>query len=311
MRNCEDCHNAELTHTWLPYLSVHLEHLSCEACHIAETRAPAIRAVDWTMISPEGTPRVEWRGIAGSPRDVTSLVTGFRPTTLPKQTLDGEKKLSPYNLISAWYWVAGGPTPRPVRAADLQAALLMDGGYHPDVLAQFDANSDGKLSLSERIIDNPQKQDLVQQRLASIGVEGARIEAEVKAYGLHHGVGPGRTAIRDCKQCHAANSRLGEEMVLASYAPGGVVPRLVGDGIASLSGAIQIAAGGPLVFQPKTREADLYVLGHDRWPWLDALGVLSLLAALVGVVIHTGMRIGFRTRRGSQEQDHENSSGSQ
>jgi hypothetical protein len=241
---------------------------------------------------------VEWRGIEGSPRDVTALITGFRPTMLPTQTLDGQRKLSPYNLIAAWYWVAGGPIPRPVRAADLRAALLVDGRYHQEVLAAFDADADGELSLSERRIDNGEKQQLVARRLAAVGVRDARIEAEIQAYGLHHGVGPARTAVRDCQSCHAADSRLGEPLVLASFAPGGVTPRLVGDGIATLHGRVQTGADGQMVFHPETREAGLYVLGHDRWPWLDALGLLALLAAVAGVTIHAGMRIGFRVRPG-------------
>ena len=54
MRGCVDCHNAEDTHGWLPHEEVHLAHLSCEACHVAETKAPAIRMVDWDDDFPRG-----------------------------------------------------------------------------------------------------------------------------------------------------------------------------------------------------------------------------------------------------------------
>ena len=64
-----------------------------------------------------------------------------------RDNIDGEQRLAPYNLISAWYWVyddANGNT-RPVRLADLQAAWFEDGAYAPDLLALFDANGDGVL----------------------------------------------------------------------------------------------------------------------------------------------------------------------
>lgn len=303
MRGCADCHNATDTHRWLPFAEKHLARLSCEACHVAETGAPAIQMVDWTMVSPDGKPRVQWRGIAGSPDDPTALVTGFRPVLLPKRGFDAVEKLAPYNLISSWYWVEGGPTPRPVRVADLRAALLEGENYHPAVLEAFDNDGDGELSLEERVIDHSAKKLVVEERLAAVGVVDPSIEADVEAFGLHHGVGPARTALRDCGECHTSRSRLGEPIQLASSAAAGVLPELVGDGITTFSGEVLIDANGQVSFQPSTRAAGLYVLGHDRWRWLNILGGLSLLGALVGVAVHTGLRIGANRRRPGNTQN--------
>ena len=35
---CESCHAVDKTHDWLPYLDSHLEALSCESCHIPQSR---------------------------------------------------------------------------------------------------------------------------------------------------------------------------------------------------------------------------------------------------------------------------------
>ena len=69
MRRCDDCHNAAETHDWLPYQEAHFSRLSCEACHIPQVYAPAIRQVDWTLLTPAGEPQIQWRGIEGDPSD--------------------------------------------------------------------------------------------------------------------------------------------------------------------------------------------------------------------------------------------------
>ena len=87
MRRCEDCHNAADTHDWLPYQEAHFSRLSCEVCHISQVYAPAIRQVDWTILTPSGEPQVQWRGIDGDPANPTAVVTGFQPVLLPVQVL--------------------------------------------------------------------------------------------------------------------------------------------------------------------------------------------------------------------------------
>jgi len=291
MRRCDDCHNAADTHDWLPYRDVHFSRLSCEACHVAETYAPAIRQVDWTVPRPNGEPAVEWRGTDSPAGGDSALIAGFRPVLLPREDLDGRRRLVPHNLVAAWYWVEGGAAPRPVRLADLKSALLAPGGYHPEIIQALDTDRDGRIADAERELDTPEKVAAVRRRLEAVGVTQPHIEAEIQPYGLHHGVGPKKWATRNCQTCHTASSRLGAAMVLASAVPAGVLPRLVGDSGTELAGELQIDAAGQLVYRPSTREASLYVLGHDRWRWIDALGGLAMAGVVLGVAIHAGLRI--------------------
>lgn len=297
MRRCADCHNAIDTHPWLPYPEAHFARLSCEACHIPQVFAPAIRQVDWTLLTPDGEPQIRWRGIVRDPKNPTSLVTGFRPVLLPKQDLDGRTRLVPHNLVSAWYWVEGTDAPRPVRIADLKAALLQDGKYHPAVAAALNVGQGRPADEPSPMLDTPEKVDAVRRRLEAVGVVKPHIEAEIQPFGLHHGVGPAKWATRKCETCHAADSRLGERFVLASYVPGSVLPKLVGDSGVELRGQLQSDAQGQLAFQPSTQDASLYVLGHNRWRWVNALGSISLVGVVLGAVIHAGLRAGVAWKK--------------
>jgi hypothetical protein len=296
LRRCGDCHEASRAHDWLPYREAHFQHLSCEACHVPAAPAPAIRQIDWTLLSPAGQPRIEWRGLEGQPGDPAAEVTGFQPVLLPRRDLDGRERLVPMNLLSAWYWVEDGPSPRPVRLADLEAALFSGGAYRPEVAAVLDVNGDGRVEQAEQVLDSAEKVEVVRRRLLAVGVRDPRIEAEVEPYELHHGVAAGRWATRSCEDCHAARSRLAARFELASYAPGGVLPKIVGSGGATLTGRVEFGDRGSLVFRPETRRAGLYVLGHDHWPWVNILGGLALVGVVLTVGTHAGLRMRNRHR---------------
>jgi len=252
------------------------------------------------MISPEGKPKTTWRGIDGKVDDPTALISGFMPVLVPRTDLDQMQRLTPLNLVASWYWVEGGQTPRPVRLVDLKAALLSgDDGYNSEILGAFDANQDGALSPSERVLDSQAKVDAVRTRLEAVGVVKPHIAATVQPYGLHHGVGPGSWATRDCATCHQKSSRLGQPFLVASYAPGGVVPKMVAGTNVNLSGELTVAADGRVVFEPNTQQSGIYVLGYDNWEWVDRLGAVLFVLILLGVAGHGLLRIRAGTRHRS------------
>lgn len=296
MRRCEDCHRAADTHDWLPYRETHFSRLSCEACHIPRVYAPAVQKIDWTLLTPSGEPQVEWRGIEGDPADPTAQVTSFRPVLLPSKGRNGRTRLVPHNLVSAWYWVEGGAAPRPVPRADLERAMLSNGKYHPEIAA---AIGGGPASL-----ESPEQVEAVRRRLEAVGLTNPRIEAEIQPYSLHHGVGPAKWATRKCEACHRGDSRLGEPFTLASATPGGILPKPVGDSGAKMTG--QIGHNGPeLTYEPSTRQASLYVLGHDRWLWVHGLGGASFLAVVLGVIVHAGFRVRVARRKSTASRSQE------
>ncbi len=290
MRRCEGCHDAAATHNWLPYTERHLNALACETCHVPQLYAPALQAIDWTVLTPQGEPRREYRGVNGDPQSAASLVEGFRPALLFREDADGQERLAPHNLITAWYWVYNDP-PRPVRLLDLQAAWFDGQTYAPEALAALDANQDGTLGDEELVLDTPAKQSVIAARLASRGLKNPRISGDVQPYTVSHDVVGGKWATASCITCHGPASRLAEPVTLAGAGPSGVTPTLVGGANTRQGGNVTRDAQGALRYQQNLAQSGLYVFGHSNVSWVDWLGVSLLLAVTLGVVTHGGLRV--------------------
>jgi thiosulfate reductase cytochrome b subunit len=293
MRRCDSCHNAEKAHSaWLPYWDRHMAVLDCETCHIPKMVAPAIQAYDWTVITPDGQPLAQYRGVQGDPNSIESLITGFQPVLLQRTNVDGHTSLTTYNLISAWYWVYEDPSgnPRPVRLLDLQRVYLQNGRYAPDVIQAFDANGDGKLSESELRLDNENKVSFVRSKLEALGLQNPRIEGQVMPFSINHNVVAGKATISDCRTCHNADSRVTAPMTLSAYLPGGVMPTFASETNVSYDGNLTISSDGSLTYQPDNSKRHLYVFGHNRLGWLDLLGALLFVGTLLGILGHGTLR---------------------
>ena len=289
MRDCQSCHNVENTHSWLPYKEAHLEAVSCESCHIPRIYSSANMQHDWTVIKPDGSALRECRGVDGEV-GIGSLLTGYRPVLLPARDADGKTRLAPHNLITTWYWVYGVP-PRPVPHRDLQAAYLEDDQYHPGVMLRFDQDQSGDLSEQELILDSPEKVDFIQKRLRQLGLENPRIEGEIQPYSINHTVATEDWALRDCRACHGQDSWVTAPIQLSSYAPGDGTLTFVDGTDLNVSGEIIRGSEGALYYQPRTGPENLYVMGHDRIPWVDRAGILLLAVVLLGVTVHGGLRV--------------------
>jgi thiosulfate reductase cytochrome b subunit len=291
LRRCESCHDPRASHDWLPDLDRHIAVLGCETCHIPELYGAARQSNDWTVLTAEGAPRTECRGVIGADgAGGTDLFTGFAPALLPREDAGGALTLAPHNLITSWFWVYGDP-PRPVPLRDLQAAWFDGDAYHADVLETFDANGDGALADGELVLDSENKAALIEARLAALGLDNPRIEGEVRPYTISHNVADGEWAIKDCAVCHSADSRLASRLLLAGRIPGGVLPTFVGGTGITPSGEL-VVEDGTLYYAPRHDAAGLklYVFGHDSVFWVDALGAFMFLGVVAGVTVHSGLR---------------------
>ncbi len=288
---CRGCHRAESSHPWLPFAERHLAVLSCNACHTPRLHSPARRVIDWTVVTLEGKPRTECRGVEGDRFEARELVDGYEPVLLPQRSAgQSGGVLAPYNLVSSWFWVAGDPV-RPVRLADLQQAFTEGGAYRPEIVEALDVDGDSKLDPSELILDTPAKVAVVSRQLESLGLGAPRVVGEIQPYPIHHDVAAGEWATKDCQRCHQQDSRLSHPFLIAARVPGGTLPELVGDAEVELTGRLQADAGGRLLLTPTSGAAGLYVLGHDRTGWADWLGLGAVLGVLLGVSIHATLRL--------------------
>ena len=310
MRQCADCHDAKKAHEgWMPYMTTHLNALSCQSCHIPKMYAPAAETYDWTVILPDGSPRKVCRGVSGSsslagsdvPAPVADRISGYEPILLWKEGKDGEH-LAPYNLVTAWFWVyddQDGNT-RPVDMDALKAAWLDGDHYAAEVVKAFDSNGDGTLTVDELRIDTEAKRDLIARRLAAQGLSNPRIEGRIIPYSIGHDVAGGQWATRTCTACHGSASRLTREFQLAAYTPAGVRPQFVKNTNVVTDGQMSVDADGSLTFRRVDKgERRLYIIGHDRIPLVDWFGLLAFLGALAGVTVHGGLRY-WAARRGAK-----------
>ena len=291
MRRCDSCHDTTQTHDWLPYQERHMSALSCESCHIPQLYSSANEQHDWTVITLDSNAPTVCRGIEGGEvGEIKTLIVGYEPVLLPRENVDGSTSLAPHNLITTWFWVYGEDA-RPVRLADLEAAYLEDGDYHPGIMLRFDANEDGTLSKDELRINTPEKEDFVATRLTLLGLDSPRIVGETQPYTVSHDVAGSDWATKDCAACHSEDSRVTAPIQIASYTPNGSTPTFVKDTNISFSGEIFEGEDGALYYQPASLDQDLYVLGHDSILWIDWAGIIMFIGVVLGVSAHGGLRI--------------------
>ncbi len=301
MRRCESCHDTGAAHAgFLPYNDRHMQVVACETCHIPKMNAPALRAVDWTVLTAPGQARVGCRGIEGS-NATTDLVTGYTPVLMQRTDAEGKTLLAPYNLVTSFFWIyddARGNT-RPVRLSDLEAAYFVSGRYAPDILSAFDKNSDGNLTDSELVLDTQAKQDLIAGKLESLGLKNVRIYGQVQPYSINHNVVGSDYATRECSACHNADSRVTAPITLVVSAPANVIPEFVKNANVAPSGTI-ISQNGSLLYNPINEEDKTYLFGHNRVGWIDWFGALLFVGTVLGVAGHSTLRYLAARKRGKR-----------
>jgi thiosulfate reductase cytochrome b subunit len=222
---------------------------------------------------------------------------------LNRTNFDGQKLLSPYNLITTYYWVyddANG-NKRPVRLLDLEAAYFESNAYAVDILSTFDMNSDGSLTGDELVIDSAVKEETVKTRLISLGLDNPRIEGLTQPYSINHNVTRGENAVNECKACHNAESRVSQPILLSSYAPNGVLPVFDTANNVNASGEI-VTDGGAVFYNPVPANDKMYVFGSSRVDWIDWLGTLMFAGTVVGVAGHGTLRYVSSRKRGNGSQ---------
>ncbi len=294
IHRCDACHDPYTGHDFLPYKKRHIWALGCESCHIPRLFTPALQSLDWTVLTREGQPIREFRGVS------ENQVSGYEPSWLTRNLAD-KSCLLPYNLVTSLYW-AEGEGGKPVKQALLEKVFLEDSSYHQNIIRALDEDGDGQLDDQELRLDTQEKVNFISQQLSEAGVSNPVIESEIRPVEIHHGVTGRKGAIRNCYDCHGSQSRFTREMKLASFIPENVTPKLAPASLAKLEGNIERSGDGSLVFQPRPKERGLYLLGRYRNTWVDVIGILSLLGVLIGITLHGGARI-ITSRKIKHEQE--------
>ncbi len=299
-QDCRGCHDPMKAHAFLPYRERHMEILSCTACHAAGPMGPAAEMVDATAVSAAGGPVVRYRNVVRRPGDTmnTATIRPLEPLLVERTEADGVRRVAPVNLVSRYRWVSRQDG-LDVPFETVVRAWLQGGAHPPEVVAEFDADRNGRIEEAELRLDTPRKTEFIAERLRALGVEDPVVVGRLDAHPLAHGISTRDRALRDCTACHAEDSRLTNDYVVASYLPGGAPPRPPDGARVELSGLIAPSGGG-IVLQRGQGDAPggLHVLGHSRQAWTNRLGFLAFLAVLLGVTVHGAIRFAFRRKRG-------------
>jgi octaheme c-type cytochrome (tetrathionate reductase family) len=258
-RRCESCHSLTGTHDWLPEPERHFKAVACESCHVPQLAMAAQQAIDDTVIRPDGSALISYRGAEGGVRDAGSAyLRGYRPLLRVGKTARGDRQVLPYNLVSHWYW-SDGDNDAPIADEFLRRAWLDGNRYAADVVQVLDSNGDGQLDAQELRLQNAANLSLIRQRLRSAGVAEPTLRGEVRAYHIHHNVRHGEQVQRDCALCHPDDLSQLQTFDLAPYVPGAVKPVLVQESTEIvLDGELRTAPDGSLKFAPQRGVAESY-----------------------------------------------------
>jgi thiosulfate reductase cytochrome b subunit/cytochrome c553 len=300
LRRCESCHDAGKVHQWLPYRERHFSSLACESCHIPNLYGPALQTLDWTLPDRDGQPRRRYRNVEGDPASADGLFHGFRPVILARENVSGVHKLSPYNLVTSWYWLAGNPA-RPVSREQLVNALYQGDEWHADLLRALDDDGDGRLTGSELNLDSEERATAVRERLQESGLDNVQLSSEITPFSISHNVVNGRWATRECSSCHDKDSLFATAFTLSDYRAGGQLPahNNTADSYAGLNldGEIIGRDDGSVAYIPDSSASGFYIIGLNSLDLVDKLGLLMFFGVSMGVSGHALARYYFRRRR--------------
>ena len=289
LRRCESCHKEETVHDWLPYKQRHFAEIACESCHIPELYGPTLMTVDWTLPSLEGEPGLTYRNSGTDISATKNSISKFVPILLPRDNVAGTRKLAPYNLITGWFWLSD-ESKAPISREDLASAFTEDGQYLASIIEAFDQDMDGKLSNSERQINNDAKFKTLQAALIESGIEAPKLSGEISAHQISHNVVNGKWATRECRACHNDDSLLASAFTLSSYRPNNVTPVFASQTDTYLGGNLSLLEDGSITYASDTQNAGYYVIGLNSIPLIDWVGIIMFLAISLGVTGHAIMR---------------------
>ena len=291
MRGCADCHDAEKTHAFLPYKSLHFKALACQTCHIPAIHFWAYRSDEWGFLMDTGTSRITFRGIDGDIVDPDSKVTGFQPAYVPTPAKDGHLEIRPTNLITGVYWFDKAKG-RPVFTWQIQKAFFESWDksngwtYRPEIVKEF-GDKDGIIDRAQALYTTPEKIALVKGLLQKYaGISEPELRIEIVPWAMSHSIVGKEQATKDCTACHAKNSILHRPLDLDDALPKDVPVIYGGKPI----NVVNYEGKNP-TFNNRPLLSSFYIIGNSRATWIEWLGWLSVAGALLFALIHGAIRL--------------------
>ncbi|HPS58481.1 MAG TPA: cytochrome b/b6 domain-containing protein [Spirochaetota bacterium] len=296
--DCRTCHTPEKKHDFLPYKKRHFAVLSCQSCHVPRLYGPALRSVDETVVTVNGTPRYEYR--ARREADYKNLNTAYTEGYVPFLLSHTEEKpgaeeiygvkngISPVNLILRWSWIdADG---KAVQYETVRRAYMDGKTFNTDVVKVFDADKDGIVDDNEIMLETIQKTEFIKNRLEGLGVKHPFIRGVTESYRINHGIADEKSIREDCLSCHSGRSRFNDDVELASFVPAGALFAGTNDTV-NMNG-LSFHLDGEIEGKEKLKLvkdgsiSNRYILGYSSYAWLNVLGFLIFILSAAGAAGH-------------------------
>jgi thiosulfate reductase cytochrome b subunit len=294
--DCRTCHDPLATHDFLPYKQRHFERMACQACHIPQVKAPVLESVDMTVAMPDGNPRMVWRNMEDDNHKTVNAryTTSFEPFLFPyQQDLKGPVRILPVNIVTQWEWIDGESGLKVDFTLVKQAFSDWTLEDWAQARAHLDTDNDGQISASEWLLKDSGSVAWIAERLKVQGVREPKVAGVSKLIPINHGIQANVSVIRECTTCHGAASRFAVNPPIDNALVADITPTLV-----SKDGRDYLLAAGTII--GKNSDARLYrskasqgyyLLGHDRAPWSDTLGLLFFVITALGVAGHAARRV--------------------
>ncbi len=293
---CTDCHDPMVIHEDLPYKQRHMERVSCQSCHVPEWTAPVARTIDATLPLADGGSQVEYWNADADRGKVANVryVRRYQPFLLTALDDDGQSRVHAANMLTSWYW-RGKEIDEPLSRELLMKAFFVDGELHPNLAAALDDDHDGKVEDGEWKLGDDSEIAAARARLVAVGVNDPKIVSRLDVLAVSHGVKDHNAVTLDCTRCHGEQTAIDRPVMLTASLVGGMAPQGPStDGLAVGGSIVQDRAS--VTFAPQ-RSGDVYILGHDRQPWSDLLGLAFFIMTALGLGAHASYRIFTRKHR--------------
>ncbi|MCB1142960.1 MAG: cytochrome b/b6 domain-containing protein [Leptospiraceae bacterium] len=289
--NCTTCHDPLQIHDMIPYKSKHMERLECQSCHVPELRGPALKEIDFTVLSEKDTPVYSYRNIDGYPESKTlnaEFIRAYTPYLMP---YGKEGKLMPTNMVTEWFWVNGTSKERVDSEVLNRIQFPEDETKKSGILEVFDKDRDGKVTNAEWVLNTEEKYQFMRSLLISEGVKDPKIQGKVQVNPVVHGIQRGENVTRDCTNCHTRDSRIRRQISLSQILPGRGEPEFEKSERFDAQFLKLRENGVEYIAKRDFFQTDYYIYGFSRKKWSDYLGIFFFVMTLLGIGVHVTIRL--------------------
>ncbi|MGL1902195.1 MAG: cytochrome b/b6 domain-containing protein [Fibrobacterales bacterium] len=258
--DCTYCHTGEHSGIWKDRSDIHFKKLECQSCHTPTIKSPLLDTINNTIRSNNAPVKI-FKNV-----DTKGVITPFRPM-LYKTNIKSAYK--PYNNITEFYFYATTQKKRVPDSVIAQISLE----HSTEIHNYLDLNKDGWVTGNEQGPASGVYFDFMKTQLLEQGYSGIIVKKNYSFHHIAHNTVTAEYATKQCSECHSSQNAF--STILVSQGPT--------DSLSSFS----------------CSEDNLYIFGRECSSTVNLIGILTIIAVLIGIILHGGLRVIIRIKNGS------------